>query len=218
MPSVWRNANSVATATNLTQLNTTTNYTVAFWAKLAVDGDVMRHASTANGARDGYAFTFNAADLQARHFFAATSSNYTVISGGPWRNGRWQHFAIVYNGSVANGFINGVLRGRTTANPPTANASCTTTLTPAIAGTFNGNLFDFQLLPGIAVPLADVPLLMNPRFTYPGIKARWFGLEFTGVGPSSTLRDESGNGSNLTTTATGVLHPDAEPPYLPTLG
>lgn len=218
MPSTWRTSGS---ATNLTQLNTTSSYTVAFWARQRDFGDVLRHASTANVARDGYAFYFNSSELVARHCNAVGSANYVAINQSPHRDGRWGHYAVVYDGVTnLHGFFNGVLRLRigNATRVPTANASCTTSIVPGITATFFGNLFDLQILPGVAVPLDNVKLLMNPRYTHPGIKARWFGLGFTGVGPSSTLFDESNNGSNLTTSSTGFCYPDAEPPYLPTLG
>jgi hypothetical protein len=218
MPSVWRNAVTDGTATNLTQINTTSSYTVSFWAKFTGTGDIMRHASTANAARDGYGFSFSTGELLVRHFTGTGSTNYIASSGGLLLSPTWQHYAVIYSGGVLLTFINGEFRNRTVAaNAPTANAACTTTLTPNLTGTFNGNLFDFQMLPNVAVPVSDVITLMDPRYRHPGVRARWFGLQFPGTGPSSTLRDESGNNSNLTTSATGRLFPDVEPPYLPTL-
>ena len=222
MPSVWRTtAQTGGTATNLTQINiTNSSYTVAFWARSlnTGGGDLMRHASTANNARDGYAFSFNSSELVARHYNATAASNYPVLSGSPLQVGIWRHYAIVYSGGVALGFINGELVNRAAAaNAPTANASCTTTLTPNITGTYNGNLFDFQILPNVAVPIPDVKTLMNPRYKHPDVKARWFGLEFPGYLANETLLDESGNNSNLTVPSTARLMADVEPPYLPTL-
>jgi hypothetical protein len=218
MPSVWRNASSDGTATNLTQINTTSAYTLAFWAKLTGLGDILRHSSTANTARDGYVVEFTGTSLQIRHMTATASTSYTALQGAPRLNGVWTHYTVVYSAGVLFTFVNGELQTRTAAaNAPTANAACTTTLTPGLSGTYVGNLFDFQMLPNVAVAFPNVKDLMNPRYRHPDVRARWFGLEFAGIGPSSTLRDESGNNSNLTTSASGRLNPDVEPPYLPTL-
>jgi hypothetical protein len=178
----------------------------------------MRHASTANAARDGYGFSFTTSELLVRHFTGTGSTNYIASSGGLLLSPTWQHYAVIYSGGVLLTFINGEFRNRTVAaNAPTANAACTTTLTPGLTGTYNGNLFDFQMLPNVAVPVSDVKNLMNPRYKHPNVKARWFGLEFPGYLANQTLRDESGNNSNLTTSSSGRLFPDEEPPFLPTL-
>ena len=97
-----------------------------------------------------------------------------------------------------------------------ANAACTTSLNPGVVGSGEGfRHFDLQILPDVIVPPQDVPLLMNPDFSYPGIKGRYYGKNFcTTASGTGALRDESGNGNNLT-----LLNPvqqGEEPPYKPT--
>jgi hypothetical protein len=113
--------------------------------------------------------------------------------------------------------VDGVLRNRIAAAvAPTTNAACTTRLGAAINGAYSGNVFDLQIIPNAAVPVAAIPKLMDPKQSLPATRARWFGLGFAGVAAAGTLRDESGNNSNLV--AGTQLYPDVEPPYLPTLG
>ena len=217
MPSAFLQASGNATATNLTQLNLTTAYTIAFWVKGGRDGDIFAHGSTANLARAGYGIWFDAVSLNVRHCTATASTTYAALSVGWQKNAVWQHYALVWQSSVLQCFVDGVLRNRIAAAvAPTTNASCTTTLTPAIQGTYVGNVFDLQIIPNAAVPVAAIPKLMDPKQSLPATRARWFGLEFAGVASGGTLRDESGNNSNLV--AGVALDPDVEPPYLPTLG
>jgi hypothetical protein len=90
-------------------------------------------------------------------------------------------------------------------------------MVPGLNGTFVGNLFDLQIILGGAVPGQAIPKLMDPTVVNPNLKARYFGREFVTLGASSTLRDESGSGNNLTTPATtGRLDIDEEPPIRPT--
>lgn len=224
MPSLVRNAGVGGATTNLTGLNCTTALTVAIWARLtgsSTSTDVIRHASTANAARDGYRVGFNATEMRLDILGATGSQNYAAISGSPHRDGRWHHLVATYD-SVSNR-INGYRDGHlvtyntTVTQDISANASCTTTLNPNVIGNGFGFLFfDFQILPNVVVPASDVRLLMNPRYTYPGVMGRYWGLQFrttTGTGP---IRDESGNGNNLTITQT--IQQGEEPPYLPTIG
>lgn len=220
MPSVYRfTSNSNATGTNVTGLNYIAGgYTFAFWAKLIgnASADVFRQSSSANVARDGYVIAFSTTGLQVRHNTATTTTTYQVLTSAG-RQGVWQHFALTYDGSIALGYVDGVLQGRLSApNAPTANALCVTTLTPNVQGTFVGNLFDFQIILGASVPGQNIKKLMDPTVVNPNLKARYFGREFVTLGINSTLRDESGNGNNLTTSATGRLDIGEDPPIRPT--
>jgi hypothetical protein len=98
----------------------------------------------------------------------------------------------------------------------TANALCTTTI-----GGPNAvhSLFDVQYAVNTVLSDNDIIQLMNPRKRHPSITARYFGIEFKPPAVSSRVRDETGNGFDLTSSATArFCMPDAEPPYLPTLG
>lgn len=223
MPSVNRNAGTAATATNLTGLNATTGLTVAFWLKNFGQGggDIIRHASTANNARDGYAVCFTSTELNPRIYGAAAGGSFVAMTNSPHRRGQWVHFAFTFDDATNQmlGYRDGKLVQVTTVTTDmTANASCTTTLAPGIVGTLTALLFDLQILPDVVVPPQDIPLLMDPRVKYPGIKARYFGLEFRSIGGSTVLRDESGNGNNLTTTAGAVLSQAEEPPWRQVFG
>ena len=89
-------------------------------------------------------------------------------------------------------------------------------MNPNINGVFSGNLFDLQIILGGAVPEQNIRKLMDPTVVNPNLKARYFGREFVTLGINSTLRDESGSGNNLTTSATGRLDIAEEPPIRPT--
>jgi hypothetical protein len=89
-------------------------------------------------------------------------------------------------------------------------------MAPNVNGTFVGNLFDLQIILGGAVPEQAIKKLMDPTVVNPNLRARYFGREFVTRGINSTLRDESGNGNNLTTSATGRLDIGEEPPIRPT--
>lgn len=223
MPSVYRFSNNTgASATNLTGLNYVAGgYTFAFWMRWTGGtggGDVFRQASTANVLRDGYAIVIQAADINVRHYTATAGTTYSAIAGSQHNDNVWKHFAIIYDGSVVRGFVNGALRTRTAAaNVPTANAACTTTLRPSINANFVGNLFDLQIILGTFVPDQEVAMLMDPTFRHPSVKARYFGREFVGVPGSGTLRDESGNSNNLAVAANDFLPIGEEPPIRPTL-
>ena len=221
MPSVYRlSTNSNATGTNVTGLNYVAGgYTFAFWAKYGGGaGDIIRQASTANLARAGYVFAFTGVGLQVRHMTATTTTTYQILSNtGETRQGTWRHYALTYDGSFVRGYVDGTLLARVSAaNAPTANALCSTTLVPNVNGTFIGNLFDLQIILGGAVPEQAIKKLMDPTVVNPNLKARYFGREFVTLGINSTLRDESGNGNNLTTSATGRLDIGEEPPICPT--
>jgi hypothetical protein len=216
MPSVFRNANTSGSATNLTQLNVTTAYTIAFWAKQP-NGDLFAHGSTANLARDGYAVWFDSVSINVRHCRATASTNFAALSTGWHQNRVWQHYALVWQNSVLQCFVDGTLRNRIAAAAAiTANASCTTRLNPAIQGNQPQTIFDLQIIPNAAVPEAGIKKLMDPKQSFPATRARWFGLEFGGAVSGGTVLDESGNNSNLTSVNSCFV--DAEPPYLPTLG
>lgn len=220
MPSVYRfTSNSTASGTNVTGLNYVAGgYTFAFWAKsVGSGGDIIRQSSTANTARDGYLVGFTTVGLQVRHFTATGTTTYQILNNGQTRQGTWQHFALTYDGSFVRGYVDGTLQARVSApNVPTANASCSTTMTPNTNGTFVGNLFDLQIILGGAVPEQNIRKLMDPTVVNPNLKARYFGRQFVTLGINSTLRDESGSGNNLTTSATGRLDIGEEPPIRPT--
>lgn len=223
MPSVYRfSTSTTAQGTNVTGLNYVAGgYTIAFWAKGPTSnaGDVFRQASTANAARDGYYIGFASNELQIRHFTAASTFSRQPISASPQRENIWKHYAVTFDGTgVVSGYLNGnLVLNVTLTSIPTANASCTTTLTPGTNGTYTGLLFDFQIILGASVPGQNIKKLMDPTVVNPNLKARYFGREFVGVGASGILRDESGNGNNLTTPATtGRLDIGEEPPIRPT--
>lgn len=224
MPGHYRiDANSNATATNLTGLDYLAGgYTFAFWMEWLgtgnSGGDIFGHTATGNTTRSGYTFAVSAANVSVRHLTAAAATSYVAIERSPHLDRVWTHCAITYDGSAVRGYINGELRTRTAApNVPTTTATSTTTLQPNVSGPFIGNVFDLQIILGAFVPAQEVPLLMDPTFRHRNLRARFFGREFVGVGPSSTLRDESGNGNNLATAANMNLQISAEPPIRPTL-
>ena len=198
----------IASATGLTALNAVNAITVAFWAKarIASPGDVFRHSSTANIQRDGYIAGFGSIEWQTRICGAAASTT-SFISQPLARHydGRWAHYCSVFDDATNTiwWYRNGSLLGITTvATDMTSNASCTTQIAPSgLNGSFTGQLFDLQVLPDVAVPASDIIRLMRPDQKYPGVKGRWFGLNYRTPAVGGTLWDESGSGNNLTASA-----------------
>lgn len=226
MPSLVKNSGVGGSTANVTGLNCTTALTIAMWCRCGQGSnpstDVIRQASTANAARDGYRFGFAATAVRLDILSATGSNNHDAIQNSPHRDGRWHHYVVTYSdpNNEIFGYLDGKLIQRTaTTQGISANASCTTTFNPNIIG--NGNhffYFDLQILPDVVVPQADIPVLMNPKYTYPGVKGRYFGLQFrTTAASANALRDESGNGNNLTISPS-TIHQGEEPPYLPTIG
>lgn len=224
MPCVVRNAGFAGSTTNVTGLNSTNNLSVAIWCRLTGTGgacDIMRHASTANVARDGFRIGFSNTEFRLDILGATGSNNYGAVQGGRHRDGRWHHFAAVFNttANTINGYLDGRLWQTTTGVTQniSANASCTTVWNPNILGNGAGfQYFDLQILPDVVVPPEDVPLLMKPQLLYPGVKGRYFGLQFrTSAVGTGACRDESGNGNNLTI-STAAFQQGEEPPFRPT--
>ena len=220
MPSLVRNASVGGSTTNVTGLNCTTALTVALWHRMQSNDatDIIRHASTANNARDGFRLGFIATELRMDILGATGSTNYAAITGSPHRDGRWHHYVVTYDSTTdqMRGYVDGKLRtsiGNATRNI-TANASCTTTWNPNVIGSAGGHFFfDFQILPDVVVPPSDVPLLMDPRYQYQGVKGRYFGLGFTtSAAATGGCIDESGNGNNLTISPS-AFQAGPEPPF-----
>jgi hypothetical protein len=223
MPSLVRNTGVGGSTANVTGLNSSTGLTVALWCKLSggasTSTDVIRHASTANAARSGFRIGFSAADFRLDILGATGSNNYAAVTG-VHRNGRWNHFAATHDNATNTllGYWNGNLTQRTNATQDiTADAACTTIWNPAVIGSGSGFLFfDLQILPNVVVPPSDVKLLMNPRYSYPNVKGRYFGINFrTTAAGTNALLDESGSGNNLTISPSAFQQGE-EPPYLPT--
>jgi hypothetical protein len=207
--------------TNVTGLNCTTALTVAIWAKLiggAPSTDIIRHTSTANVQRQGWRCGFGSLSFQLNIADTAGNTSYAAINPSPHRDGRWHHYLVTFDdaANVIRGYVDGALHtvlGSVTRDL-TAAPSCTTTWNPNAIGNGNGFfLFDFQILPDIVVPPQDVRLLMDPRVQYPGVKGRYFGLNFntTAAGTGACI-DESGNGNNLTISPSAFQQGE-EPPW-----
>lgn len=220
----------MASATNITGLNSTTAFTVAFWHRSRPDSlrqtynsDVFSQRSTANVNRDGFALYFQSGSLNVNLCAAAANSQSTMgVANTEFVPGRWAHYAVVYSQALQRVTLykNGISRATATnATVVTANAACTTEFG---AGSYqsaaNHSLFDFQYAVNSALDSAEIGLLMDPRQRHPSITARYFGLGTGGYGASGLVIDETGNGFNLTANANGgaVTLTDI-PPFLPTL-
>lgn len=224
MPSVYNRASSPASASNLFGLNATTGVTVAFWYKYlggqSFVGDIIRQYGAATN-RAGYRVSVFGNDLQVDILGAAgttlSSLNFLLARVRPTR---WNHIAVTFDDAtnIVAGYVNGVLWNRTTnTRDMTDNTTtCTTQLLPNISGIYTGWCFDVQVLPNVVVGSGDIPLLMNPTYSYPGVMGRYFGLDFITTEASGTIYDESGNGNNLTVAAGVTLEQGDEPPFRPT--
>lgn len=212
------------TTANVTGLNCTTSLTVALWSRFVGSGggqDIIRQSSTANTARSGWRCGFTTTTFLLAVFDNAGATSYNAIAGSPHRDGKWHHYAVTYDSATdqVRGYVDGILRtslNNATRNI-TANALCTTNLNPNNIGSNAGYLFfDLQIFPDVVVPAQDVRLLMNPLYKCPGLKGRYFGINFrTTAAGANALQDESGSGNNLTISPT-AFQQGAEPPYLPT--
>ncbi len=220
---------AIATATNLTGLNSTTGLTVAFWHRSRPDStasynsDVFAQRSTANIVRDGFAIYFQVGGLNISLLgSAATTVSAMGQANTRFEPGKWAHYAITYD-NVSQRVVfykNGqpITSGSNT-RVVTANAACTTEFG---AGSYqqgaNHSLFDFQYAVNTALNAADVAALMNPRHRDERITARYFGLGTGGYAASGVVLDETGNGFNVTANANAASSTLTDlPPFLPTL-
>lgn len=227
MPSVYLRAAIAASATNLTALNNTDGFTVAAWLKPAyILGDgIFRQTSTANASRDGYLINGGRGfGVRICDAAAASDSTLAAASLSQGANNQWVHWVWVFQNSIdrAWAYVNGVLVQAPAINSRnmTSNAACTTEVCHnGPNGFYRGGLFDLQVLPGYFANEGDAKRLMNPLFKHEALVARWFGKNFTQPGASGTVYDESGNGNNLTASATlANCLQGAEPPIMPTAG
>jgi hypothetical protein len=216
----------LASGTDLTGLNATTGFTVAFWLRClaqegaAPSGDIWRHTSTANASRDGYAIWLNGGAIGGRIAGSAASTDFGTFPNHRPRHRVWAHFIVRFD-NAANQvcfFHNGML-AQTTANTRdmTSNVSCTTQM---LGSNYQGDLlaeiFDVQVFPDVVVPNGDVRRLLRPDFIYPGCKGRYYGLGFRSLAASGVVVDESGSGNHLTGPA--VVQAQApEPPWRATI-
>lgn len=225
MPSAYvKDAIANATVASRFALNATTGFTVSFWVKWAsggqsFTGDVFeQYGSTVN--RDGYSVSILGNQLRVTVNGSAGTTSTNLGGQNLMSPSRWNHYTATFDDATneVRGYHNGKLFGvATNTRDMTANGTtCNTRIFPVINATFVGYCFDIQVFPDIVVPAADVPLLMNPTYTYQGLQARYCGLEFRGVAPGSTLYDESGNGNNATTNASATMQQADEPPFRPT--
>lgn len=181
----------------------------------------MQTATANVGTRDGYCLTTATGGVVLRVMGSTNSSDSsTNAQQMPLYHGIWQHVAVTFDDATdqVRFYRNGVLRiAALNTRDMTSNASCTTLLCGnTLQGFLLGNIFDVQVLPDVTVPPQDIPLLMNPKYQYHGVKGRYCGLGFRTVAVNGTLLDESGNGNNLTVNATIPAVQGAEPPLTPT--
>jgi hypothetical protein len=223
MPSVeHRGGTGLATATGLTGLNATTGVTVAFWVRpRSYAGDIVAQLQTGNAARDGYLVALASSGLTFRIADSAGATDTTIgYATMPVLLGVWQHLAVTFDDSTnfVRVYRNGALAATASnTRDMTDNASCTTwACGNQVYGALVGSVFDLQVLPDVVVPAQDIPLLMNPKYTYHGLKARYFGVGFRTIAASGTPVDESGNGHDLTVGAFIIAQQGAEPPITPT--
>jgi len=219
--------NETASATGLTGLNTTTAFAVAFWNKQRPAGagtasDVFRHTSTANASRSGYRCGFGSGGLPTIRVCSATASNDVGAGGTDLRprRGIWRHYVFTFDNAsnTALFYMNGNLLARATSTTDIAADASVTTLCPdsGIQGGDFGFIFDLQVLPNyFAYSASDARQLMNPRSTHHAVRARWFGVNFRTTALGALVRDESGNGNNLTVN-NAALQMYPESPYFPT--
>lgn len=222
MPSVYNRATAPASASSRFGLNATTGVTLSWWYKYlggqSFTGDIFRQ-SGASTARDGYRVGIVGNDLQVTIAGSAgttlSSLNFLLARINPTR---WNHVAVTFddNSNQVVGYVNSKQWNQTTnTRDMTANGTtCLTEIMPSL--TFTGWMFDLQVLPDVVVGAGDIPLLMNPTYSHPGVKGRYFGLDFVTTTAGNTVYDESGNGNHVTVAAGVTLEQGDEPPFRPT--
>jgi len=230
VPSLYGAGAEAAAQAGLTGLNSATAFTVAAWVRFArrlngvsgCTGVILTHASTANTSRDGFQVGFDSARLFMRIGGAAASTDTSVsIVRSRASQFRWAHYVWAFDNATnrVSYFRNGALQGHElNTRDMTVNALCTTRLNAGVVGSVNGEIFDVQHLPSYAVEgTGEARLLADPRRQHHAVRGRWCGLGFRSLGASATLRDESGNGNDLTSNSIiGRCTQSDEPPYLPT--
>jgi len=233
VPAAYIQANS-CTANNLTALNATTGFTVAWWYRAMVygtggalyNGDVFHQHGSTNTLRQGYGVYYNANGNLIVGIYGSAGADATTFTGPSYiRKGVWHHTAVTFD-DAANSiqyYVNGVEMGRAAnTRDMVSTTSCVTRLAGSSQSVANffGYLFDVQVFPNIVIRANEIPHLMKPNESLPGLKARYIGLRFSGAKQTTLpLEDESGNGNNLNVTNNTIVDYQkvVEPPWRQTL-
>ena len=214
-----------ATATGLTGLdNASKLLTWSAWLRMdpskmgSGQSSVWCHADDQWSPRNGAGvFVFHTGELRLRPW---TASQQAVQSPHGLVDGRWAHFVIRKDANAVTFFRNrrNVLRVANTISM-TVSGTRRTQVGLTIGGVQSlagVEVWDIRVFPGIALSDAECALLADPRSQVAGCKQRLFWQRnWRAIGSGAiTLPDESGNGNNLTTSATTlVADPMPEPDW-----
>lgn len=169
------------------------------------------HSDNANPAtRNGYAVMLNGTAGGA--FFDITirmctgSANNAVGSGSPvnmsYGSRIWVHIGWTHDGASLLYYLNGkVALRKAAAFTPTVAGTRVTTIGVSANG-FNGGMFDLQIFPNIVLNPAEMRALMDPRLTIRAGDCKQRLFRNWQPAASGTVRDESGNSTDLTANAT----------------
>lgn len=213
----YTNSGTPASATGLTGLDQSgANFTIAFWYFLPTQGTgggIWSHCN-AGTSRDGIAVRIQLiagqGNRKMRVVLMTGSAATNVTSVQPVFLPGWHHYALRYNGAMVWFIRHGiVVDAVASAVVPTA-AGTRNTVILQNGGVSDARLYDLRVFPNVALNLAEIRLLQDPRAIVQGCKQRLF-LNWT-PGANGTVKDESGSGNDLVASANLEECDAAEPP------
>ena len=143
-----------------------TNVTIAWWSKTSVNGKMSwvleSDASSLLNLYENSIYTLNTGDGNGNTFKTSANANINVL-----HDGKWHHFAVVFNASSVLLYIDGEYKGKATTyrNPSTTNKIL------KLAGDYqrahsydwNGSLADFRV---VACPSTGMPRFFSSSMRY----------------------------------------------------
>lgn len=201
--------NPSASATGLTGLDQNVNtFSIAFWCHplmlrgATTDMNVWRHTDNQGTFRNGIVIAARTRGRLAMIMYDASSPNTNSSADGIVVSRGWAHFGIMHNGATIHYFRNGALVG-TFANTFTPTAAGTRVTNLGSTNGLHAGLWDMRVSPGVALSVAEMCALADPRIPMRGCKQRLMYTEnFRARGAGAVqITDESGNGNHLTSSA-----------------
>lgn len=179
------------------------NFSMTWWMRVLADIGEGAWGHTDNGGslRNGVTVRPNGGyKLRLTLGTGAGGANVDSVAG-VLVPGRYLPYAVTYDGAAVLFYRLGSPVDRVAnTTVPTAGGTRQTAVGVAGAGRINNEYFDLRIFPNKTLSAAEVRACMDPRRVVAGCKQRLF-LNWQ-PGASSTLFDESGNGNDLTMSAT----------------
>jgi hypothetical protein len=156
-------------AADAANLNITGPFTVATWINFnALPGfsqypSIVAKLSSPSSCY-GYGISWNGSGVVG--ILGSGSPSWTVTAGSPVPVvGAWNHYAVVFDGSVLKLYVNGALHTQTAASAPASSSGAPIKMgahysNPSVYGFVNGKLDDVRIY-GQALTASDVATLYN---------------------------------------------------------